>query len=319
MSGHSLNYSETNPQGGTYAPNIASVIHKKNKELAIAPVPALKHINLASIILANGQTELYTQLASIPDFACDGPYPVWDDPNGPESQALRSKVPTCQRLIEACYNWDSKLTCIPVQLYCTSQLYESFQQLGLNPYDVRRKCDREKDGDLCYKQMLWVDTYLNKLEVKKELGATASPDFRSCNTDVNVGFTMQGDAMHNAAALLPPLLEDGIRLLVYAGNADFMCNFIGNLNWMLKLENAFHSEFNKARGTPWVTLKGGKVAGEVRSAGGGGFGAGNYTYVAVHEAGHMVPYDQPEAALDLFTRWISDTPLTLAPNSTKVV
>ena len=26
---------------------------------------------------------------------------------------------------------------------------------------------------------------------------------------------------------------------------------------------------------------------------------------------HMVPFDQPEAALDLFTRWITDVPLAL--------
>jgi hypothetical protein len=34
----------------------------------------------------------------------------------------------------------------------------------------------------------------------------------------------KGDGMHNSAAVLPELLADGIRLLVYAGNADFMCN-----------------------------------------------------------------------------------------------
>lgn len=32
---------------------------------------------------------------------------------------------------------------------------------------------------------------------------------------------------------------------------------------------------------------------------------------------HMVPYDQPEASLDLFTRWILDIPLSL--NVTKEV
>ncbi|KAG8896718.1 hypothetical protein FRC01_011661, partial [Tulasnella sp. 417] len=53
------------------------------------------------------------------------------------------------------------------------------------------------------------------------------------------------------------------------------------------------------------------IAGKVKSAGGGGFTAGNFTYVVVHEAGHMVPYDQPEAALDLFTRWLADVPLDL--------
>lgn len=49
--------------------------------------------------------------------------------------------------------------------------------------------------------------------------------------------------------------------------------------------------------TKWTTLASGRVAGEVRSAGGDGFTAGNVTFVQVYEAGHMVPFDQPEAAL----------------------
>ena len=62
-------------------------------------------------------------------------------------------------------------------------------------------------------------------------------------------------------------------------------------------------------------MRSGKMAGTVRSAGNAGSGAGNVTFVTVHEAGsvkspslhlrsftihpsrHMVPYDQPEAAL----------------------
>lgn len=43
---------------------------------------------------------------------------------------------------------------------------------------------------------------------------------------VNQGFFFQGDGMHNSAALLIPLLNDGVKLLVYAGNADGMCNYM---------------------------------------------------------------------------------------------
>jgi len=108
--------------GGTYAPNIAKVIHDANKQLAVAPTPGLKHINLASIILANGLTDPYIQMASVPDYACNGPFPVLD-PEGPECKALRTKIPVCQQLIKACYRFSSRLTCVPAQLYCNTQLF----------------------------------------------------------------------------------------------------------------------------------------------------------------------------------------------------
>lgn len=117
--------------GGTYAPNIASVIYKKNKELAAAPNPKLARINLASVILANGITDPYIQMASVPDYACNGPYPIYDDPEGPQCVALRTKVPTCQRLIKSCYDYGSRLTCVPAALYCWSQLFGPLQRMCL--------------------------------------------------------------------------------------------------------------------------------------------------------------------------------------------
>ena len=110
-------------------PNIANVIYHKNKDLELAPNPRLKKINLTSIMLGNGMTDNYVQLTSIPDYLCEGPYPIFDDPNGPECTALRIKLPTCQRLIKACRNFPSKLTCVPATLYCYQQLYGPVQRI----------------------------------------------------------------------------------------------------------------------------------------------------------------------------------------------
>ena len=115
--------------GGMYAPNAAAIFHERNRRLDLAPVPGLTKINLASVILANGITDPYEQMASIPDWACEGPYAVYDDPHGPQCLALRSKVPTCQRLIQSCYSFDSRLTCVPAQLYCMTQLLSPLQRL----------------------------------------------------------------------------------------------------------------------------------------------------------------------------------------------
>ena len=46
---------------------------------------------------------------------------------------------------------------------------------------------------------------------------------------VNQAFTMQGDSMHNSALLLTDLVNDGIRLLIYAGNADYMVRYFQHL------------------------------------------------------------------------------------------
>ena len=112
----------TESYGGIFAPNIASVIHKKNKELSLVPSSQLRKINLASVMIGNGLSDPYVQMASVPDYVCEGPYPVYSDPNGPECSAMRAKVPTCQRLLKACYDYNTKFACVPAGLYCNSQI-----------------------------------------------------------------------------------------------------------------------------------------------------------------------------------------------------
>ena len=73
--------------------------------------------------------------------------------------------------------------------------------------------------------MRWVQEWMNSPAVKRELGVDSSPvDFLHCNMTVNAAFYAQGQAMHNSAKLLPPLIKDGIRLLVFAGDTGACCS-----------------------------------------------------------------------------------------------
>lgn len=81
----------------------------------------------------------------------------------------------------------------------------------------------------------------------------------------------------------------------YVRSADRVCSLSdlglfskGNEAWMSALEHDFHSEFAASEATKWVTTETGRVSGQVRSAGGGEFGAGNVTFVEVFEAGYVV-------------------------------
>jgi len=155
-------------------------------------------------------------------WACESDYAVYDDPEGPECTSLKAKAARCQNLVAGCYKSGSRFACVPANLYCFSGVFGGLQELGLNMYDVRKKCDKaeDKDGPLCYKEMGWMESYMNKPEVKKQLGAPADITFQSCNMQINQAFLLQGDGMHNAGALLPELVNNGIRLLLYAGEAD---------------------------------------------------------------------------------------------------
>jgi cathepsin A (carboxypeptidase C) len=93
--------------------------------------------------------------------------------------------------------------------------------------------------------MGWVDTWMNDPKNKAALGARPELTFQSCNMEVNQAFALHGDGMHNAAKLLPDLINDGIRLLVYAGNAGtsiyfetslaYLSNYVGCVRYDVQL------------------------------------------------------------------------------------
>jgi len=89
-------------------------------------------------------------------------------------------------------------------------------ELGLNPYDVRKPC---VGGDTCYEELDWVDTFMNNATVKAQLGVDPARNFTGGSALVYLSFRASGDGMRNSAPLLTDLVNDGIRLLVYAGNA----------------------------------------------------------------------------------------------------
>lgn len=95
--------------------------------------------------------------------------------------------------------------------------------------------------------------------------------------------------------LVPDLLER-IPVLVYAGDADFICNWLGNLAWTEALEWPGQKDYKKAE---MKTLKNdlGDKSGFIKSS-------GNFTFARIHAAGHMVPYDQPLNSLDMFNKWL---------------
>ncbi len=104
--------------GGHFGPHIANYIHQKNEELDLAPRVGQAKINLASVILANGLTDPLTQFSTIEKYLCsDAPYPPYK-PNDNVCVGLRLGIPSCLRMIEACYKYQTQTVCSAASAYC---------------------------------------------------------------------------------------------------------------------------------------------------------------------------------------------------------
>ncbi|KAJ3090220.1 hypothetical protein HK102_004381 [Quaeritorhiza haematococci] len=253
----------------------------------------LVYIHLKSLAIGNGLTDPLYQYPEYPEMACNSKYgPILDEQ---QCETMRSKVGTCKSLVEACYNWQVRLTCVPAAIYCNQALIGPVSQTGKNVYDVRKDCDPEGQG-LCYSILNDIESYLNRPEIQEAIGVDR--EFKGCNLEVNKNFLFAGDWMRPYVRDLPPLLEQGVRVLIYAGDADYICNWIGNKAWTLELEWYGKEEFNTSEDMEWVSKATGKKAGEFRTF-------NELTFLRIYEAGHMVPYDQPEHSKEFINSWIN--------------
>uniref|UniRef100_A0A7S2V6R2 Carboxypeptidase n=1 Tax=Fibrocapsa japonica TaxID=94617 RepID=A0A7S2V6R2_9STRA len=164
-------------------------------------------------------------------------------------------------------------------------MVQPYQNTGLNVYDIRKPCG---EADLCY-DFSMVAEFLNKHSVKEQLGVVEeSGAWEECDNQVNADFS--NDWMKTFHQLLAPMLEAGVRALLYSGDCDYICNWMGNKAWVQELNWSGREAFNQAEDRDWVV--GGQKKGLVRTH-------GPLTFMQVFEAGHMVPMDQPEASLTL--------------------
>lgn len=89
------------------------------------------------------------------------------------------------------------------------------------------------------------------------------------------------------------ILNNSVRVAMYHGDADYICNWFGGQAVSLQIEYTHSAEFRAADYAPFVVD--GTEYGEVRQF-------GNFSFMRIYEAGHEVPFYQPLASLAMFSR-----------------
>lgn len=116
--------------------------------------------------------------------------------------------------------------------------------------------------------------------------------------DQTVELNLVSDVMQSVAPWISELLSN-YRVLIYNGQLDIIVAYPLTVNYLQNLKFSGSDQYKTAPRLKWYV--GTDLAGYVKKA-------GNLTEVLVRDAGHMVPTDQPQWAVDLITRFTRNKP-----------
>ncbi|GMF56842.1 unnamed protein product [Phytophthora fragariaefolia] len=215
----------------------------------------------------------------------------------------------CIELTRQCQLAPLNGTICEVAQQCWSEkLIGPFSGANRNNYDIRQPCNNSDLTATC-DDTPTITAYLNSPQVRKYLNVDERfSTWNETSSEVGTTFITDGDWSMPFHEFVADMLDDGLRVLIYAGDADLMCNWIGNRAWTLELDWRGKDGYNAAEERafvghdPLLPEGGGIDAGVVRSF-------DNFAFVRVYDAGHMVPMDQPAVSLDLISKFLADTGL----------
>ena len=246
------------------------------------------NINLKSIMIGNGLLDPYTQYEYYGPMACGkgGHGRVVDRDTCSSMDRGRAE---CQSYIQNCQEIGGMM-CKHAREFCKEVFLNPYIKAGRSVYNIDKKCD---GNERCYGEITQITKYLNRAEVKHSLGV--EKEFKSCSDTVNWKFLSTDDNMKPVHKLIPRLLQK-VPALIYAGDADYICNWLGIDAWTKALDWDGTAQFGNFAPIEVETRCRNKY-GSIKHA-------EDLAFLRVYNAGHMVGHDQPSAAFDFVNRWM---------------
>ncbi|KAI0347016.1 peptidase S10 serine carboxypeptidase [Trametopsis cervina] len=278
--------------GGRYLPAFASYIYDQNQVAVAAGLPT---INLASVLIGNGITDISTLYEGRYDIECGTA--ALDVPFQYISTCVRMKraLPRCNEAMrKSCVDRFDSIDCRAAVAFCDAELSTGYWASGRNVYDISKMCVGDS---LCYLENSAIADFLNKPETRELLGVESPNNFTACSRDVGGGFSAHMDKYAVPSQFyVSGLLERGVPILIYAGTYDWQCNWVANKLWVDKLEWTGSEGYAAQDWRDWGVD--GQKAGETKSS-------GVLTFATIRGAGHMVPHDKPAESFAMVSRWLA--------------
>lgn len=296
----------TESYGGRYGPAYSAFFEEQNQKIKDGTWnntdSDMYIIHLDTLLIINGCIDRQIQWPSYPHIAFNNTYGIqtinetiynkamaaYYDPNG-----CRDRITNC-RILATQYdptqlgtNTTVNSICSEAEDFCSDMVRDPYlYHSGRNYYDFAT-FDPDPMPPPFYQG------YLNQPHVQRALGVPLN--WTQSSQVVSRAFRSVGDYsrpgwLHD----LSYLLDNGVKIALVYGDRDYACNWIGGEAVSLAINYSRTDEFHAA-GYEDIHTNDTYVGGKVRQF-------GNLSFSRVYQAGHEVPYYQPETAYRIFNR-----------------
>ncbi|KAJ7114342.1 serine carboxypeptidase [Mycena epipterygia] len=285
----------TESYGGHYGPAFAAYFLSQNTAIAAGKVSG-QHLNLKTLGIGNGLTDPLSQYPGYISYSQSNPYHPLVSPSVIASANASWNTPTtgCKDQIIACNNGGNNSVCSDAQSFCNGEILDPL--IGtFDVYYVPSGFDDPYPPD--------ISSYLDSVQTK--IGAEVT--WEETSDEVYGNFSDNGDWMRSSLSHLEVVINSGVRVMIYDGDADYICNFMGVEAMIGKLNTNFSAKFNQQEFAPY--LVNGQLAGQFKTA-------GTFSYVRVYGSGHEVPAYKNgtlavgEAAFQIFSQTTANQSVT---------
>ncbi|KAF2145885.1 uncharacterized protein K452DRAFT_219517 [Aplosporella prunicola CBS 121167] len=282
----------TESYGGHYGPVFNEYIEQQNA----LNITGAHKIQLESVLIGNGWFDPLLQYQAYYNFSISPGHTYDTQPfNASVAEQWYNNLygpGNCVDQTKHCYASGLASVCSAADTFCANEvegLYSLYS--GRDEYDFR-----ELTPDP-FPYSHWVP-YLNTPHVQSAIGAFQN--FSSFSPAVSTAFSGTGDDDRRMGTIeaVQTLLRQNVYVVLYFGDADFNCNWLGGLAVADEIAAPGYADAGFAD----LVTSDNVTHGQVRQA-------ANFAFVRVFESGHEVPFYQPLASLELFERALADRDL----------
>ncbi len=239
-------------------------------------------IKLQGIAIGNGLVSPYYQYAKYADYAAE-----WGKVSPVTRPVLNFFFYVCQGLIYLNLWPLAMMECQVNMMFIMGITFYPF----FNPYDITKPCD---NPPLCY-DFSNVGKFLDQQVVRQRIGV-GDRSYTDC--DQIVHYFLLADWWFDFSPDVQYLLDEKkVKVMVYSGEKDFICNWRGGEAWVNNFEWDGHAEYNKLQYANMTYGAKNEVAANYKAY-------GKMSFVKVLGAGHMAPMDQPGFCLELINKFM---------------